>query len=189
MSGPERCVRCDTVARGAFYLPVVPTMMEAGIPDFEVDSGRQGLYLPADCPAEIVSKLQGEVRLAWGPPGRERIAGLGLEPVGARRRIQLFVRPRSRSTRNGARSRNPADNAHPLERQRAAELKAAAVVFDSVPSIRAFWALWYRTRRTGGTVREQPHARTADECQRKRCRCRNSSFAGGKAEPCVRHRP
>ena len=68
----------------ASYLPDVPTMMEAGVPDFEVDSGWQGLYAPADCPREIVAKLQGEVLVALGNPQvRERIAALGLEPVGS----------------------------------------------------------------------------------------------------------
>jgi tripartite-type tricarboxylate transporter receptor subunit TctC len=68
----------------ASYLPDVPTMIEAGVPDFEVDSGWQGLYVPADCPAEIVAKLQGEVRAALGNPQmRERIAALGQEPVGS----------------------------------------------------------------------------------------------------------
>jgi len=68
----------------ASYLPDVPTMIEAGVPDFEVDSGWQGLYVPADCPGKIVVKLQGEVLAALGNPQmRERIAALGLEPVGS----------------------------------------------------------------------------------------------------------
>jgi tripartite-type tricarboxylate transporter receptor subunit TctC len=68
----------------ASYLPDVPTMMEAGVPDFEVDSGWQGLYVPADCPREIVAKLQGEVLAALGNPQmRERVAALGLTPVGS----------------------------------------------------------------------------------------------------------
>jgi len=77
----------------ASYLPDVPTMMEAGVPDFEVDSGWQGLYAPADCPREIVAKLQGEVLLALANPQvRERIAALGLEPVGsAPAEFGLFV--------------------------------------------------------------------------------------------------
>jgi tripartite-type tricarboxylate transporter receptor subunit TctC len=77
----------------ASYLPDVPTMIEAGVPDFEVDSGWQGLYLPADCPGEIVAKLQGEVRAALGDPQvRERIAALGLEPVGSTpAEFRLFV--------------------------------------------------------------------------------------------------
>jgi tripartite-type tricarboxylate transporter receptor subunit TctC len=68
-------------------------MMEAGVPDFEVDSGWQGLYLPAECPREIVAKLQGEVRAALGKPEvRERIAALGLEPVGSTpAEFRLFV--------------------------------------------------------------------------------------------------
>ena len=68
----------------ASYLPDVPTMIEAGVPDFEVDSGWQGLYAPADCPREIVAKLQGEVLAALrNPQVRERIAALGLVPVGS----------------------------------------------------------------------------------------------------------
>jgi tripartite-type tricarboxylate transporter receptor subunit TctC len=78
----------------ASYLPDVPTMIEAGVPDFEVDSGWQGLYVPADCPREIVAKLQGEVLAALGSPQvRERIAALGLEPVGSTpAEFALFVR-------------------------------------------------------------------------------------------------
>jgi tripartite-type tricarboxylate transporter receptor subunit TctC len=78
----------------ASYLPDVPTMIEAGVPDFEVDSGWQGLYVPADCPREIVAKLQGEVQAALGNPQvRERIAALGLEPVGSTpAEFALFVR-------------------------------------------------------------------------------------------------
>src|SRR3977135_4561648 len=44
----------------ASYLSDVPTMMEAGVPDFEVDSGWQGLDAPADCAREIAAKVQGE---------------------------------------------------------------------------------------------------------------------------------
>ena len=78
----------------ASYLPDVPTMIEAGVPDFEVDSGWQGLYVPADCPGEIVAKLQGEVLAALGNPRmRERIAALGQEPVGSTpAEFALFVR-------------------------------------------------------------------------------------------------
>jgi tripartite-type tricarboxylate transporter receptor subunit TctC len=66
------------------YLPDVPTMIEAGVPGFEVDSGWHGLYAPANSPGEIVATLQSEVRSAFGNPQvRERIAGLGLEPVGS----------------------------------------------------------------------------------------------------------
>jgi len=77
----------------ASYLPEVPTMMEAGVPDFEVDSGWHGLYLPADCPGDIVARLQGEVRAALGDSQvRERIAALGLEPVGSTpAEFRLFV--------------------------------------------------------------------------------------------------
>ena len=48
---------------------------------------------PADCPREIVAKLQGEVLLALANPQvRERIAALGLEPVGsAPAEFGLFV--------------------------------------------------------------------------------------------------
>jgi len=78
----------------ASYLPDVPTMIEAGVPDFEVDSGWQGLYVPADCPGEIVVKLQGEVLAALGNPRvRERIAALGQEPVASTpAEFALFVR-------------------------------------------------------------------------------------------------
>jgi len=75
------------------YLPDVPTMIEAGVPGFEVDSGWHGLYVPANCPGEIVAKLQSEVRSAFGNPQvRERIVALGLEPVGTTAaEFRLFV--------------------------------------------------------------------------------------------------
>ncbi|HEY6240171.1 MAG TPA: tripartite tricarboxylate transporter substrate binding protein [Burkholderiales bacterium] len=77
----------------ASYLPDVPTMMEAGVADFEVDSGWQGLYAPAECPLEIVAKLQGGVLVALANPQvRERIATLGLEAVGSTpAEFKLFV--------------------------------------------------------------------------------------------------
>ncbi len=82
-AGKLRALAYTGRARAA-YLPEVPTMIEAGLAGFEVDSGWQGLYAPAGSPADIVATLQREVHAAVGEPAmRERLAALGLEPVGS----------------------------------------------------------------------------------------------------------
>ena len=62
--------------------PEIPTMLEAGVPDYEVVLWTS-LFAPAGTPPEIVSKLQQEVaRIVQMPDIRERFAGLGIDPVG-----------------------------------------------------------------------------------------------------------
>lgn len=75
------------------FLPAVPTMVEAGVPGFEVDGGWHGVFAPAHTPREIIVKLQGEVQRALAsPPVRERLVALGLEPVGSgSAEFRLFV--------------------------------------------------------------------------------------------------
>jgi len=64
-------------------IPSVPTMAEAGIPDFEVSSWN-GLLAPARTPPAIVAKLHREVvRILALPDVRERFAAQAAEPVGS----------------------------------------------------------------------------------------------------------
>ena len=64
-------------------IPNVPTMAEAGFPDFEVSSWN-GLMAPAKTPPAIVAKLHREVvRILQLPDVRERFATQAAEPVGS----------------------------------------------------------------------------------------------------------
>ncbi len=63
-------------------LPEVPTMAEAGVPQYKHDGGWFALFAPARTPADIVDKLWREVRSAVQQPDvRERFAKLGVEAV------------------------------------------------------------------------------------------------------------
>jgi tripartite-type tricarboxylate transporter receptor subunit TctC len=58
-------------------LPKVPTLHEAGVPNFEA-SVWWGLFAPAGTPREVVARLNAEVRKALDDKTvRERLAGLG----------------------------------------------------------------------------------------------------------------
>ncbi len=60
----------------------VPTIAESGFPGFEISTWI-GLLAPAGTPKEVVGKLHDEVvRILKLPDIRERIEGLGMEPVG-----------------------------------------------------------------------------------------------------------
>lgn len=62
--------------------PDLPTIAEQGFPDFEATSW-YGLVAPAGTPAAIVDRLYGEIaKILREPDVREKIAGLGAEPVG-----------------------------------------------------------------------------------------------------------
>ena len=66
----------------AASLPELPTMAEAGLPDYEVVLWTS-LFAPAGTAPEIVNKLQAEVaRIIQMPDIRERFASLGIDPVG-----------------------------------------------------------------------------------------------------------
>jgi tripartite-type tricarboxylate transporter receptor subunit TctC len=63
-------------------LPNVPTMAEAGMPDFEVSSWN-GLFAPAKTPTDIVARLhQATVKALALPDVREKLAAQGAEAVG-----------------------------------------------------------------------------------------------------------
>ena len=62
--------------------PDVPTMAESGIPDGDITIW-MGLFVPAATPPAIVKKLRDEVaRVVHLPDIRERLATLGVDPVG-----------------------------------------------------------------------------------------------------------
>jgi tripartite-type tricarboxylate transporter receptor subunit TctC len=62
-------------------LPNVPTFAEAGAPAFNFSTWL-GLYAPKGTPKAIVDRLNAEVARAVADPGvRERLLGLGLDPV------------------------------------------------------------------------------------------------------------
>ena len=62
-------------------LPDVPTMAEAGVPDFVMDGGWYGLFAPARLPANIAARLHREVSAALAAPEvQKNFATLGLAP-------------------------------------------------------------------------------------------------------------
>ena len=63
-------------------LPDVPTVVEGGIPDFEVTSW-YGLIVRSGTPPQVVEKLHRDiVEVLKQEDVRARLAGLGLEPIG-----------------------------------------------------------------------------------------------------------
>jgi tripartite-type tricarboxylate transporter receptor subunit TctC len=61
-------------------LPGVPTVTEAGFPDFEERSW-VGFFAPANTPPAILSRLNGEInQIVMLPDVRERLAAQGIEP-------------------------------------------------------------------------------------------------------------
>ncbi len=80
-SGKLNVIAVAAVRRMA-QLPNVPTMAEAGLPDFEVSSWN-GLFAPAKTPPGIVARLhQASVRVLAMPEVREKFAAQGADPVG-----------------------------------------------------------------------------------------------------------
>ena len=64
-------------------LPDVPTMAEAGLPDFEV-SGWSGLFAPSKTPPAVLARLnQATVKVLTSPEVRNQFLGQGAEPVGS----------------------------------------------------------------------------------------------------------
>lgn len=81
-SGQLRAVAVAANKRLA-QLPNVPTMAEAGLPDFEVSSWN-GLFAPAKTPPEIVARLHAEaVKALTTPDLREKLNAQGAEAVGS----------------------------------------------------------------------------------------------------------
>jgi len=64
--------------------PEVPTMAEAGVPQYKHDGGWFGMFAPANTPADILEKIAGEVRKALQDPGVvDRFTKLGAFPAPA----------------------------------------------------------------------------------------------------------
>jgi tripartite-type tricarboxylate transporter receptor subunit TctC len=72
-----------TSQRRSAAAPEVPTIAESGYPGFYADAW-SGLFAPRGTPKAVVDKLALEVqRILRLPEVRERLAGLGAEPVGS----------------------------------------------------------------------------------------------------------
>ena len=63
-------------------MPELPTITEAGYPDLDGDAW-VGVLVPAGTPKDVSARLHEEiVKIIDEPDTRERLAALGLEPVG-----------------------------------------------------------------------------------------------------------
>jgi tripartite-type tricarboxylate transporter receptor subunit TctC len=72
-----------TTSRRSPAAPQLPTMIEAGVPGFQV-AGWYGVLAPAGTPPAIIAKLNKEiVRILHLPEVREHLAADGSEPVGS----------------------------------------------------------------------------------------------------------
>ncbi len=82
-AGRLRALAYNSATRAAF-LPDVPTMVEAGVSGTEMNASWNGLFAPAKTPANIVARLEGEVRKALAAPEvRERFEKVGLNAIGS----------------------------------------------------------------------------------------------------------
>jgi tripartite-type tricarboxylate transporter receptor subunit TctC len=71
-----------TTPRRSIYAPDLPTIAESGLPGFDVSTWF-GLFAPANTPKEAVARLHDEfVRALALPDVKEKLANLGIEPVG-----------------------------------------------------------------------------------------------------------
>jgi tripartite-type tricarboxylate transporter receptor subunit TctC len=60
------------------FMPDLPTVAEAGVPDFKPEPGWHGWFLPPRTPRDLVSRVNGEIRKAAASPRlREMFLGLG----------------------------------------------------------------------------------------------------------------
>lgn len=72
-----------TSAKRSAASPTTPTMMEAGVPDFEMFSW-QAVYAPKGTPKAVVARLNDEITHALKQPEvREKLQTLGMEIVGS----------------------------------------------------------------------------------------------------------
>jgi tripartite-type tricarboxylate transporter receptor subunit TctC len=90
-SGKLRAIAVTSAERDA-SVPNVPTMIESGIPDYNLSSWF-GLFVPASTPRDAVRRLNAEVtRQLQVPEVRQRLLGLGAVPTpkGAEEANQFF---------------------------------------------------------------------------------------------------
>jgi tripartite-type tricarboxylate transporter receptor subunit TctC len=72
----------NTDRKRSVVLPAVPTMIEAGVPGFEVTSW-YGVIAPAGTPKDIVARLNAEIaKILDMQDIKERLASLGAQPMG-----------------------------------------------------------------------------------------------------------
>jgi tripartite-type tricarboxylate transporter receptor subunit TctC len=80
-AGRVKALAVSTATRSPSY-PDLPTVAEAALPGFEAVSFH-GVFVPAKTPESIAARLQQEiVRVLRRPESRERLAGIGAEPMG-----------------------------------------------------------------------------------------------------------
>jgi len=80
-SGKMRALAITSRARSALQ-PDLPTMIEAGVPGYEM-IGWNGIFVPKGTPPKIVERLHGEIaEILRGAELREQFAKLGAEAVG-----------------------------------------------------------------------------------------------------------
>jgi tripartite-type tricarboxylate transporter receptor subunit TctC len=80
-SGTLRALGVASLARIA-AAPDLPTLAESGFPGFDVTSW-YGIVAPAGTPSQVIDRLHSEMTKALNEPDvREKLAGLGAEPVG-----------------------------------------------------------------------------------------------------------
>jgi tripartite-type tricarboxylate transporter receptor subunit TctC len=80
-SGKLRALAITSTERSPLA-PDLPTMVEAGVPGYEM-SGWNGIFAPKGTPPEIVARLHAELaKLLRAPEVREQFAALGAEPIG-----------------------------------------------------------------------------------------------------------
>jgi tripartite-type tricarboxylate transporter receptor subunit TctC len=96
-----------TSARRTSLAPDLPTMMEAGVPDYEVITFN-GIVAPAATPAAIVSKLNSALNEGLSTPEmRETIAKLGaVSPLGTPEEFAAFIAAQNDKWRAVARAAN-----------------------------------------------------------------------------------
>lgn len=81
-AGKLRALAVATAKRSQL-LPELPTIAESGVPGYDVQ-GWNGFVGPARTPRPIIDKLHREtVRVLGMPDVRERLLGMGAEPVGS----------------------------------------------------------------------------------------------------------
>lgn len=80
-SGKLKALAVSTQKRSAAF-PDVPTMQEAGVPDFEVDSW-YAMFVPAKTPRPVIDKLNRVINTVVQEPNiREKLLAQGSEAVG-----------------------------------------------------------------------------------------------------------
>jgi tripartite-type tricarboxylate transporter receptor subunit TctC len=80
-SGKLRALAITSTERSPLA-PDLPTMVEAGVPGYEM-SGWNGIFAPKGTPPEIVARLHAELaKLLRAPEVKEQFAALGAEPIG-----------------------------------------------------------------------------------------------------------